>query len=295
MLTGFLWIAGGLFLLSGSRIVRPTHRAIIENLGKYHCTREPGFTWIFPFLQRVHYVNITEQMIDTTRQDVVTADNLNAVVDAVIYYKIIDVKKSLYNVDKHRAQLGSLTKTTLRNVIGNMTYSAANSKRDVINKKVEEVLSKETATYGLDVLRVELQRVEAPEDVQMSMNEVVKAEREKIAEKDKAEAQVINAEGLKRSYIEKAEGDKKARILQAEGIAKARILEAEAKAKAIKLENEAAEKYFKGNAQILKKLETTVEALRDNSKIVLPQDTELINVIGDMSGVPIVKPKKVNR
>lgn len=282
-----------IFLMFGVRIVRPTHKAIIETLGKFTKVKEAGFIWIVPLIQSAHYVNITEQMIDTRKQNVVTQDNLNAVVDAVIYYKVLDVKKSLYNVDQHKEQLGSLTRTTLRNVIGNLSYSAANSERDLINKKVEEVLSKETSTYGLDVLRVELQRVEAPDNVQEAMNDVVIAERQKIAEKDKAEAEVINAEGLRRSAIQRAEGDKKSRILSAEGKATARTLEAEAKAKAIKLENEAAEKYFKGNAQILKQLEVTAESLRDNTKVVVPTDGELVNVIGDLSGItPIERGKK---
>lgn len=270
-----------LFLIAGIRIVRPTDRLIIETLGKFTKIKDAGFVWIVPIIQSGYYVNITERMIDTKQQTVITKDNLNAIVDAVIYYKVRDVKSTLYNVDNHKIQVASLTRTTLRNVIGNMTFSEANSMRDKINALVEEVLSKETKSYGLEILRVELQKVEAPSDVQEAMNKVVKAEREKLAAKDYANAKVIEAEGVKRAEIETAEGFKQARIKEAEG-----------KAKAIKLENESAHKYFKGNAQLLKKLETTEKSLMNNAKIVVPSNTELVNVIGDLGGVMPLPKKK---
>jgi len=264
------------FFASGIRIVRPTHEMVIETLGKYTKTATQGFNWLIPLVQSGTYVNMTEQMNDTKKQTVITKDNLNASVDAVVYYKIRDSKDSLYNVDNHKIQIGSLTRTTLRNVVGNMSFSEANSQRDTINQKVEEVLTKETRSYGLDILRVELQTVEAPEDVQDAMNEVVMAERKKLSAKDFANAKEIEAEGQKRAEIQKAEGIKMSRILEAEG-----------KAEAIKLENEAAEKYFIGNAQILKKLEVTNDSLKNNSKIIVPQGCELINVIGELAGTPI--------
>lgn len=266
---------------AGIRIVRPTHRMLIETLGKYTSTKEAGFSWVVPLIQSGRYVNVTEQMADTEKQTVITKDNLNAVVDAVVYYKVKDVKASQYNVDDHTIQLSSLARTTLRAVIGKMTFTEANENRDVINDKIGIVLNKETKNYGVDVLRVELQKIEAPADVQESMNAVVKAEREKIASKDVANALEIEADGIKRAEIQKADGFKQARVLEAEG-----------KAQAIKLENESAHKYFIGNAQVLKKLETTVDALKNNSKIVVPTNTELINVIGDLAGTPIIRNKK---
>lgn len=276
-----MFIFIGVIFLFGIRIVRPTHELIIETLGKYSKTGTQGFNWIIPIIQSSTYVNITEQMIDTRKQTVITKDNLNADVDAVIYYKIKNSKDSVYNVDDHKVQIGSLTRTTLRNVIGNMTFSEANSSRDKINAKVEEILTKETKSYGLDILRVELQSVEAPPEVQEAMNEVVMAERNKMSAKDFANAKEIEADGIKRAEIKKAEGIKSARILEAEG-----------KAEAIKLENEAAEKYFIGNAQILKSLEVTNDSLKNNSKIVIPQGSELVNVIGEMSNVPLNIGKK---
>ena len=161
----------------------------------------------------MYRVNITEQMVDIPPQMVITKDKLNAQVDAVVYYQIKDVKASIYNVDDHRRQLTSLARTTLRAVVGNMTLTNANEKRSDINEKVESVLDKETSSYGVEVLRVEIQKIEPPEDVQDSMNKVVKAEQEKIAAMDMATAAETRADGEKRAEIKRAEGVKRGLIL----------------------------------------------------------------------------------
>lgn len=259
----------GLFLLSGIRIVRPTHRALIETLGKFSRIQEQGFTWIFPIIQSSRYVNITEQMVDVRPQTVITQDKLNAIVDAVVYYKVKDVKASEYNVDDHQIQLTSLARTTLRAVIGKMTLTKANENRDEINVKVEAILNKETRSYGVDVLRVEIQKIEPPKDVQDAMNEVVKAEQLKIASEDQALAREIEADGFKKAEIKKAEGDKMATVLRAEG-----------KAKGFKL----VAQEFKGGAKELEQLRVTENALKQNSKIVLPESKSLVNVLGNLSG-----------
>ncbi len=265
-----------LFLINGIRIVRPTHMMLVETLGKYTGTRQQGFSWIIPFIQRSRRVNITEQMVDVNPQTVITKDNLNAIVDAVVYFQIKDAKASQYNVDDHESQLTSLARTTMRAVIGQMTFAEANEQRDEINVRVETILDKETKSYGVEVLRVEIQKIEAPQDVQQAMNEVVKAERQKLAAKDLANAVEIEADGKKRAAVKEAEGIKEASILKAEG-----------EAKAFDLTN----KSFIGNAQILKKLEVTVESLRENSKIVIPENSELVNVIGELAGTLPIKRK----
>ena len=259
-------------LALGIRIVRPTHKMLIETLGKYSKTKEQGFSWIIPLIQKSRYVNITEQMVDVEPQMVITRDNLNATVDAVVYYKIKEVKASQYNVDDHQQQLTSLARTTLRAVVGKMTLTEANENRDDINQRVEGVLSKETASYGVEVLRVELQRIEPPKDVQESMNEVVKAERKKIAASDLANAVEIQADGNRRASIKEAEGSRESQILQAEG-----------KAKAFELINQS----FKGNAQLDKKLEVTRDALKNNAKVVLTEKGISPNII--LGDIPIKK------
>lgn len=284
-------VGAAIILFSGFRTVRPVEKGVIERFGKYLRTKEAGLTWIIPSFEKMYKVNITEQMVDVPPQMVITKDKLNAQVDAVVYYQIKDVKASIYNVDDHRKQLTSLARTTLRAVIGNMTLTDANEKRGDINEKVEIVLDKETNSYGVEVLRVEIQKIEPPPDVQESMNKVVKAEQEKIAARDTATATETKADGEKRAEIKRAEGVKIGLILSAEGRAEAIRVVAKADADRIKVVNESAQKYFIGNAQILRKLEATEESLKRNAKFLV--DTSKVQtIVTDASGVtPIIQEK----
>jgi len=271
--------AAVLFLfLIGIRIVRPTHRALVERLGKYNRFAQPGFHWVFPMIERMIKINVTEQMVDAQPQEIITNDNLNARVDAQVYFKVKNdeesVKSSQYNVNDYQYQIVNLARTTLRNIIGTLTLKSANSERDKINGELLTTLASETQNWGMEIVRTELKEIDPPQDVQETMNKVVKAENEKIAALDYANAVEREADGTKRSEIKKAEGIRQARILAAEG-----------EAEAIKLVNEAANKYFIGNAQILKKLETVENSLKNNAKIVVPADSELVNVIGELGGV----------
>jgi regulator of protease activity HflC (stomatin/prohibitin superfamily) len=273
------FIALGFFLFSGVRIVRPTHRGLIERLGRYKAYAEPGFHWIIPGVDRMTLVNVTEQMVDAEPQEIITNDNLNARVDAQVYFKVKtdeeSVKACLYNVSNYSYQIVNLARTTLRNIIGTLTLKSANSERGKINDELHKILTVETAKWGLAIVRTELKEIDPPKDVQETMNKVVKAENEKIAAVDFATAQETQADGLKRSKIKEAEGVKQAKILEAEG-----------EAGAIALVNEAAEKYFVGNAVVLRRLEMVEKALSHNAKIVLTSDKDLVNVIGDMAGLP---------
>ena len=264
----------------GIKIIRPIEVGVVEFLGKYSKTATAGLNWINPLSHRMYKVNITERRVDIDPQSIITKDKLNAEVDGVVYYKVINAQNAIYNVHNFEESVPSLAKTTLRAVIGKMTLTEANENRDRINENVEKILDLEVSKWGIEVVRVELQRIEPPGDVQTAMNQVVKAENEKIAALDLATA------------IEtKADGERRAEIKKAEGIAAAIKLKAEADGEAIKIVNEAAEKYFVGNAQLLKKLETVSEALRDNAKIIVPSDSDLVNVIGNLGGVtvPITK------
>jgi regulator of protease activity HflC (stomatin/prohibitin superfamily) len=272
-----------LIFLLGIRIVRPTHRGLIERLGKYRQFSGPGFHWIIPLVDRMIQVNITEQMVDAQPQEIITNDNLNARVDAQVYFKVRDdeenVKSSQYHVNNYQFQIVNLARTTLRNIIGTLTLKSANSERDKINTALLTTLSKETQNWGMAIVRTELKEIDPPKDVQETMNKVVKAENEKVAALDFANAAERQADGIKRAEVKKAEGIKQAKILSAEG-----------EAEAIKLVNEAANTYFIGNAQLLRKLETLEKSLMNNAKIVIPSGSELVNVIGEMAGVlPLTK------
>jgi len=274
-----------LFFLIGIRIVRPTHRGLIETLGRYSSFANPGFHWIFPVIQKLYQVNITEQMVNAEPQVIITNDNLNATVDAQIYFKVQPdeehVKNSQYNVNNYQWQIVNLARTTLRNIIGTLSLKSANSERGRINTDLLQTLETETKHWGLEIMRAELKEIDPPKDVQETMNKVVKAENEKIAAVDFATATETTADGVKRAEIKKAEGIRQAKILEAEG-----------EAKAIQLVNEAADKYFVGNAQLLRRLLTLENALKSNAKIVVPSGAELVNVIGEMAGVFPLKTEK---
>jgi regulator of protease activity HflC (stomatin/prohibitin superfamily) len=266
------------YFLIGIRIVRPTHRGLIETFGKYTGYAQPGFHWIFVFIQRLYRVDVREQLVNADPQVIITNDNLNATVDAQVYLKVKadeeNVKNSMYNVTNYRIQVVNLARTTLRNIIGTLTLKSANSERGRINTDLDQTLKVETKDWGIEILRTELKEIDPPQDVQETMNKVVKAQNEMVAAVDFATAAETNADGVKRGEIKKAEGIRQAKILEAEG-----------EAQAIKLVNEAAEKYFIGNAQLLRKLQAMETALKNNAKIVLPSESDLVNVIGEMSGV----------
>jgi regulator of protease activity HflC (stomatin/prohibitin superfamily) len=226
----------------------------------------------------MYKINVTEQMVDAEPQEIITNDNLNARVDAQVYFRVKpdeeNVKNSLYNVNNYQWQIVNLSRTTLRNIIGTLTLKSANSERSKINFELLKTLSTETASWGLEVVRTELKEIDPPKDVQETMNKVVKAENEKIAAVDYATAAETAADGQKRAEIKKAEGIKQAQILEADG-----------EAQAIKLVNEAANLYFVGNAQLLKRIQMVEESLKTNTKIVVPAGTDLVNVMGEMAGI----------
>lgn len=281
----FILVVAAITVLSGIRIVRPTHRGLVERLGKYNRFAMPGIHFTIPYgIEKMYQVDIREILVEAQPQTIITNDNLNARVDAQVYLKVKpdeeNVKASQYNVANYEMQIVNLARTTLRNIIGTMTLKSANSERGKINDELRLTLRTETASWGIEILRTELKEIDPPADVQETMNKVVKAENEKIAAVDFATATETQADGQRRAEIKKAEGVRQAKILEAEG-----------EAQAIKLVNESAEQYFVGNAQTLRKLETVEKAFWQNAKIVLPTDGSLVNVIGDLAGIVPVPQK----
>jgi len=277
----------------GIRIIRPRQKGLIERLGKFKRTADQGFHWIIPIIDRMIKVDITENMVDVEPQKIITKDDLNATVDAVVYFRVIDPAKAIYKAQNYRAQITSLARTTLRDIIGKMTLTEANSKRDTLNAILEQELDKQTDAWGIDVIRVELQRIEPPPDVQQAMNNVVIAERDKKAAIDFATATETKADGERRAEIKKSEGTKQALILEAEGRADAIRKVAVADADKIEKINTAIQKFFKNEAQIYKKLETVENALRDGTKYVIDPNTEITNVIAEkMAGIVPIEPRK---
>jgi len=279
------WLIGivVLYFWMGIRVVRPTHRGLVERLGKYNHFADSGFHWVIPVLDKLYQINVTEQMVDAEPQEIITNDNLNAKVDAQVYFRVKpdedSVKKSVYNVNNYQYQIVNLARTTLRNIIGTLSLKSANSERGKINTDLHSTLKEETASWGIDIVRTELKEIQPPEDVQETMNKVVKAQNEKVAAVDFATATETRADGEKRAKIKEAEGYRQALILKAQG-----------EAEAIQLVNEAAEKYFVGNAQVLRKLQAVETSLQNNAKIVVPEGTQIITLVGEMAGAPVIVP-----
>lgn len=276
----------------GIRIVRPTQRAVVERLGKYNRFAQPGFHWIIPIIDRMIKVDITENMADIAAHEIITEDNLNAQVDMMIYYQVKrdedNVKRSLYEVSDFAIQIVSLAQTTARNVIGGMAFKDVNSRRATLNEDLASILRQETHRWGVEVVRVELKEIIPPNDVQQTMNMVIKAENEKRSAIDFATAKETEADGLRRAAIKEAEGNRQASILQAEGYRQATILQAEGSKQAAVLDAEGQatafdliNQTFIGNAQILKKLEVTETSLVNNSKIILTESGVSPSIILD--------------
>jgi regulator of protease activity HflC (stomatin/prohibitin superfamily) len=293
---GYVYIVVGvlaaLFLATGIRVVRPTHRAIVERLGKFHRIQGQGLTWIIPFVDKAYAVNITERMTDAEKQEIITSDNLNATVAALIRYKVKaddeSVKKSQYAVNNYTTQIVQLARTTLRNVIGTKPFSEVNSNRAKLNSELKDLIGNETEKWGIEIVTFELKEIEPPKNVQETMNAVIQANNKKTAAKDLAEAAKIEAEGLKNAAIEKASGDKQAFELRAQGEAAAIKTIADANAKRVEVESNAATQFFKDEAIELKKLEITRDALKDNAKIVITQDGITPTLVLGETGQPVI-------
>jgi len=277
------WVIFGIVVIAALatsiRTVRPVARGLVERFGKYNRFANPGLVVIMPFrIEKLIRINITEMMVDAGGQEIITRDALNASVDAQVYFKVktdeTSVKASEYNVYNYKVQIVALARTTLRNIIGTMNLMEANSERGKINQSLYEQLTKETRSWGIEIVRTELKEINPPHTVQEAMNNVVVANNKKIAAIDFATATETEADGVRRAAIKRADGEKQSRILVAEG-----------EAEAIKLVNTAAQNYFKNEAQILKQLEVAQAALANNSKVVIPTGQSLINVIGDLAGI----------
>lgn len=224
-----LAVAAFLVLLVAARsvrIVRPYQRGVVERLGRYVATVEPGLRIILPFIDRIVLVDMREQVVDVPPQEVITSDNVVVSVDAVIYHEATDAQRLTYNVANFQLAVTKLAQTNLRNVIGDLQLDSALTSRDTINLKLREILDDATDKWGVRVVRVEIQRIDPPPDVVDAMHHQMKAERER-------RAVVTEAAGVREANITRAEGEKQSAILQAEGQQQSVILRAEGEAGAI--------------------------------------------------------------
>ena len=227
ILLGIIALLLVVFVFQGVKIVRPYERGLIERLGKYRATVDPGLRTLIPFVDTIRRVDMREQVVDVPPQEVITSDNVVVSVDAVVYYEATDPQRLVYNVANFYLAVTKLAQTNLRNVIGDMQLDQALTSRDLINARLREILDDATDKWGTRVVRVEIQRIDPPPDVVAAMHGQMRAERER-------RAVVTTALGHREAAITQAEGEKAAAILTAEGVKQRDILTAEGQAQAMK-------------------------------------------------------------
>jgi regulator of protease activity HflC (stomatin/prohibitin superfamily) len=275
-------------------IIPQSETKIIERLGKYYSTLQPGINIIIPFidkakemvaLHRGRYVftntiDLREQVYDFDRQNVITKDNIQMEINALLYFQIVDPFKSVYEINNLPNAIEKLTQTTLRNIIGELELDETLTSRDTINTKLREVLDDATDKWGVKVNRVELQDITPPASVLQAMEKQMQAERNK-------RAAILTSEGEKQSLILKSEGEKQSAILQAEGLAQARIRRAEAEAIAINKITEAVGKSTNPANYLL--AQKYIQALQDiasgekTKTVYLPYEAS--NMMGAIGGI----------
>ncbi|ASR54415.1 SPFH domain-containing protein [Cellulomonas sp. CW35] len=229
-----LIVVGGLVLIfvlvalfRSVRIVPQAVAVIVERLGRYSRTLDAGLHLLIPFIDRVRAsVDLREQVVSFPPQPVITSDNLVVSIDTVIYFQVTSPKDAVYEIANYITGIEQLTVTTLRNVIGSMDLEQTLTSRDQINGQLRGVLDEATGKWGIRVNRVELKAIDPPASVQGSMEQQMRAERDR-------RAAILTAEGVKQSQILTAEGEKQSAILRAEGEAQSAILRAEGEARAI--------------------------------------------------------------
>lgn len=209
------------------RIIPQARAGVVERLGRYSRTLNPGLTIVVPFIDRVKpLIDLREQVITFAPQPVITEDNLVVQIDTVLYFTITDPKSVTYEVANPLQAIEQLTVTTLRNVIGGMTLEDALTSRDNINSQLRVVLDEATGRWGIRIARVELKSIDPPGSIQEAMEKQMRAERDR-------RATILTAEGVKQSQILTAQGDQQAAVLRAQGEREAAILRAEGESKAI--------------------------------------------------------------
>lgn len=272
-LIGFLAFVFLVILARSARIVNQYEKGLVMRLGKYHATAESGLVFLLPLVDDMLKVDMREQVINVDPQKVITKDNVTVIVDAVIYYRVIDPVRAKFEVGNFALAATTLAQTNLRNLIGDKALDETLVARDMINTNLRAVLDEATNTWGVKVTRVEVQKIDPPTDITEAMSRQMKAERDK-------RATILEAEGERQANILKAEGFKQAEILKAEGDAQARKLRADAEAKAVELVANAAEMYFKERAQAMRQLEVAQASLQHNAKFIIPSGSELVTVLG---------------
>jgi regulator of protease activity HflC (stomatin/prohibitin superfamily) len=300
------------------KVVPQSETRVIERLGRFHSVLNPGLNIIWPFIDKpkavytrrienaiggrqivrvmtTSVIDLREQVYDFPSQQVITRDNVTTEINALLYFQIVDPKKSVYEIENLPNAIEKLTQTSLRNVIGELELDETLTSRDTINSKLQTILDDATNKWGVKVNRVELQDITPPESVRVAMEKQMQAERNRRAEILKAEGEkkslILRSEGEKESQINKAEAIKQAEILRAEGASRAKILQAEAEAEAIRRVTEAVQASKTDPAAYMlatKYIETLQNMVtgKDNKTVYIPYEaTGILSSIGSIKQI----------
>ena len=251
------------------QIIPQAQAAVVERLGRYQRTLNPGLAFLVPFIDRIRdRIDLREQVVSFPPQPVITQDNLTVNIDTVVYYQVLDPKAAVYEISDYITGVEQITITTLRNVVGGMSLEGTLTSRDEINDKLRGELDKATGGWGIRVGRVEIKAIDPPPSIQESMERQMKADREK-------RATILTAEGQRESAIRSAEGQKQAQILTAEGRKQAAILEAEAdrQSRILRAQGERAAQYLQaqGEAKAIEKVFAAIKAGRPTPELLAYQ------------------------
>jgi regulator of protease activity HflC (stomatin/prohibitin superfamily) len=279
------------YVATGVRIVRPYQRGIVERLGRYKETVDPGLRLIIPLVDTMRTVDMREQVVDVPPQEVITSDNVTVSVDAVIYYEPTDPQRLIYNVANFMLAVTKLAQTNLRNVIGDMQLDESLTSRDKINVALREILDDATDKWGVRVVRVEIQRIDPPPDVMSAMHEQMKAERTR-------RAVVTEAQGRREAAITSAEGAKAAAILEAEGVKAKSVLEAEGRAEAVRKFAEAEQfrqtAVAEGEAAAIRSVYQAIHDGNPSNDLLAIKYLETLQKLGDGQATKIIVPTELS-
>ena len=274
ILLGIILLIAVIVILSSIKIVNTGYLYVVERFGQFDRVLEPGWHFIIPFVDYVRRkISTKQQILDVPPQNIITRDNVKLSVDNVIFFKVINAKDAVYNIEDYKSGIVYSATTNIRNILGNMSLDEVLSGRDKINQDLLSIIDEITDAYGIKILSVEIKNIIPPAEIQQAMEKQMKAERDKRAMILQAEglrqSQVEKAEGEKRSQILKAEAEKEANIRRAEGLRESQLLEAEGKAKAI-------EQIAIAEAQAIMKVnQAIIESGTDERVIALKQDEAL--------------------
>jgi len=277
-------------IVTSIKIVNTGYLYVVERFGQYHRTLEPGWHFIIPFVDFVRRkISTKQQILDIQPQNVITKDNVKISIDNVIFYKILNSKDAVYNIEDYKSGIVYSTITNMRNIVGEMSLDEVLSGRDRINSKLLEIIDEITDAYGIKILSVEIKNIIPPNEIQAAMEKQMKAERDK-------RAVILQAEGLRQSEIERAEGEKRSKILQAEaekeanirhaeGLRESQLLEAEGRAKAIEI-------VAKAEADAIKQVNKAIIESGTNETVIALKQVEALKEMANNPANKLILPNE---